>query len=237
MKKFGTVAIFLISFLLLLTSYGIAGEPIAEKAQTTQNVEGWEYRFSTLLRTDGAASLFGGVHYDWFTLTGSVYTNSLLDHGLMGWMAHTSAIYEFENSVFYGGLRGTLSRLGSDDLMWDIGGRVGLSNVFPKGALAIAYGWVDVSLYEDMNVHAFWCGGLIAGVKDFQIGLEIAVELYQAYAMDFWIGLREWTEDNKEGLWSIRAGVIKDGLPIWLGYGAQGQIGWSGYILLTIRGL
>lgn len=241
MQKFAIAVVLVISFLLLLTSYGMGAEP--DVADDMVEAENWEYKFSTLLRSDGAGSIFAGVHHDWFTLTGSLYADHLIENSLMGWMVHSTAMPRFDQSDFYGGFRGTLGSLGPgpESLLWDIGGRIGVSNILPEEGLAIAYLWLDISLTEDLDVHPMWSGGFIVGKKEFQFGLEIVGgELYDSGsgAFDIWIGLREWTEDDQEGKFSIRVGALQDGGRIWWGRGAIGRSGhgWSAYFLLTVRG-
>ncbi len=241
MQKFAIAVVLVISFLLLLTNYGMGAEPQANESVTEATPADWEYSFSTLARSDGAAHVFAGVHYDWFTVTGGLYTDHLVENSLMGWMIHSNALPTFGDSNFYGGVRATLARLGpNSDLLWDVGGRIGVSNIMPEEGLAIAYLWLDVSVTEDLDVHPMFSGGLIVSKKEFQFGLELVGELYNSGsgAFDIWLGLREWTEDDKKGKWSIRVGALQDGGRVWWGRGTTGHSvhGWSGYLMITIRG-
>lgn len=203
-----------------------------------------EIEGSTLLRTDGAASLLGSVELDWFYFKTSFYTDHLVDHGQMGWMVYGGALPYFGDSKFYGGARASLAQLGAhSDLMWDIGGRIGISNLVDLSdnkepySPGIVYMYFDISMYEDNEVHGLAVGGFNVGNREVRIGLEMTLELYEQNSLDVWVGYRGWDYENERPAgWMVRIGAIKDPVRAWWGRGAPGRTehGWSGFILFSV---
>jgi len=248
MKKKSNLIIFLTSFLLLiLANLSFAEEPInpekpilapVENTQAARDAEpNSAHELSLLLRSDNAASLSGKlVPEDWLTFKGSIYSENLYDHGYMAWVITGTVFPTFgTDNTLFAGFRGTLGKQGQEDFAFDVGGRIGVNNLIPEAAgNTIIYAWFDLGIRDGMEVHGTFGGGGKVG-KEFQVGCDLFLELYQGGGLKAWIGIA----DTEEKI-LFQVGAITTQTPIWWGMGPttvkpNDTNTWTAFAMLSIK--